>query len=556
MIYYSITRHVSFPEFAMDENRIESNTNNCNLTVEDNIKSDVDIYLNVKKPEDAFIYIYKNEPCPTEADASTVNNEVNQEAKVWVIVEKTASNTKKKASKKKATNSQLLTGTCNQNKNLKKTSKPNKVVKQKPTRKSSRIAAINLSKIANQKENELINYTKMELYKLNSERYLKQAFLSQLAYALNDPNSTSTMNIPHYAATKQQELNQLCLDNSRNMLQYSDYNNLRHLNQQATMTNSNFLQAPRNDQNLTLNNVTNIQYETKSSNFSDNKYCYTYGTAATDYNQKQNENPNFPVGSINYYTMKNNMYNNPYPLENNMYNNRYYPYNFPGASNTWNNVYSSDFPRMNATSQEVANNVALKYSTSEQMTNNVVNYATSTATANSANFANVTTELYNNPASYYQSIQAGYNSEKLNYTKLDTINYDTSSEYKRRLMMNENLMCPCDDCHCPCSLTMLSSNSTSNPQNITTTSWSDSFSYPVVPALENITVGAHKSNSSTVKRIETQHYPNSSNSIMSDITNVYSETNSDIFKEPISCTSVKTIDLVLNALNTVSKDNF
>lgn len=571
---YLITRLVLPSFFTVDEG-MESKPIKCNLMMQ--AGNNVDIYLDYKKSENGFLYVCKHSDAHYEkAEASAADDGMYKEDKVNVTVEKMLDNANKKVSTKKNKRSQLP---ASGKENLKKTSKNNKIVQPKATRRSNRVSAANLNKLYKQTD-EVKNYTKLELYKVDAGKYLKKAILSPFSHTrVNNTNNIFETNIPRYGVAKQQGLNQLGFDNIRSTLQYSDYSNLRcPTNQQVVATNSNpWLMASKSDQNFALNNIANTQHEMKQSDFIDDKYpAYVaaatdkypahvaaaidkypvYVAAATDYNRKQNEN-----SYSNFHTQMSSI--DPYKLfssGNDLCNHLHY--NIPGTNCTWNNVYTgvNGLPAMDATFQQATNNI-----TSNYMTSAVPN-----------NLLNVMAEPFNNPIHYYQPLQADRNLKKFYYSRLDTLNYANSSGCE--VIVKENVTSPFNNWQYTSSLTTPSNNNLNIQDNVTVTSLSDtSPSYPLytdstdehfnnyynkdaiksmndtsknqygerdnlnpymTSAVENILpiIGMHGSDSYKNDLMVTPNYQNSTaikNNIMSDITdiNVSSETSSVDTKE-------------------------
>ncbi|XP_070153599.1 uncharacterized protein [Polyergus mexicanus] len=281
-----------------------------------------------------------------------------------------------------------------------------KVLKQKrTTRKSSKTAQNTIS-------NEMLT---MLYKKLESEKYEKSMLPSFGSIRPNNINNT--LHIP-YGIAKQEELHYNYSSNNRNMLQYLDYNNLRHENlKQPILINSNpWSVVPKNEQNFILNNITNTQNQVGQTGFiNDNQYQNTY--IAADYNSKQNENPYF------HSSIKSTDSRQLFGTENKVFR---CSCNVC-TSNMWNNMQTGVevFPKKeNATVQQIANN-------------NILSYIPTTVTANDT--WNTAVGSFNYLPNY-QPLQADYNFKRLFYSGFNTMNNVNNSGYN--VMARRNIMSP------------------------------------------------------------------------------------------------------------------
>lgn len=280
-----------------------------------------------------------------------------------------------------------------------------KVLKQKRTTKKSN------KTIQNTISNEMLT---MLYKKLESEKYEKSMLPSFGSIRPNNPNNTLHIS---YGIGKQEESHyNYSTNNNRNMLQYLDYNNLRHENlKQPTLVNSNpWSIVSKNGQNFILNNIANTQNQVGQTGFINDKQYHNAYTA--DYNSKQNENPH-------YSSIKSTDSRQLFDIENKVF----CCSSNVCTSNMSNNMHTGVevFPKKeNATVQQIANNNILSYIPPTVIANDTWNTAVGSF----------------NYSPNYQSLQADYNFKRLFYSGFNTLNNVNNNGYN--VMAKRNIMSP------------------------------------------------------------------------------------------------------------------
>lgn len=280
-----------------------------------------------------------------------------------------------------------------------------KVLKQKRTTKKSN------KTVQNTISNEMLT---MLYKKLESEKYEKSMLPSFESIRPNNPNNT--LHIPYGIAKQEESHYNYSTNNNRNMLQYLDYNNLRHENlKQPALINSNpWSIVSKNGQNFILNNIANTQNQVGQTGFINDKQYHNAYTA--DYNSKQNENPY-------YSSIKSTDSRQLFDIENKVFR---CSCNVC-TSNMWNNMHTGVevFPKKeNATVQQIANNNILSYIPPTVIANDTWNTAVGSF----------------NYSPNYQSLQADYNFKRLFYSGFNTMNNVNNNGYN--VMAKRNIMSP------------------------------------------------------------------------------------------------------------------
>lgn len=321
--------------------KLETTVSNSTIQT---VSNNIDTNLDLKE--------LKNEPFPICEDKIMKHEEVSTSVKddITYKEEKSIVATKKIINKINrrisARKSKKIIQTSNDKKeNLGKINVDKVAKKKAPTKRSYKtLSKLGANKILKQQDETSENYTKLQLYKINTEGCLKCNLLP-----LTSVRSETTMYDTKFSCpniTRQQELNQYALENNTNMLQNSEYNNLKYTNQQEMSAATYWVPVSKTD-NFVLNNTNKMQTEMgQSSYINDNQHHAC--TVAADYNWKQNENPYF--NSVINST-------SPYKLLPENRNKTYYPCSIYSPNCIWNNEYMQNFPRSNATFQQTANNV-------------------------------------------------------------------------------------------------------------------------------------------------------------------------------------------------------
>lgn len=438
-------------EVATNKIIVKLGTIACNSTTQTN-GNNVDINLDCKELKNEPFYIYEDKIIKYEEISTSVKNDI-MHGKPDITAEKVTNKVNRRVSSRKGKKTNQVAD--DKKENLKKVN-AGKVVRQKaPTKKSCKSSSkLGANQILKQEHKEsLENYTKVDLYKINTEGCLK-CNLSPFTHVKSQAKMYDTkFSCPN--VTRQQDLNQYNLENT-NVLQHLDYNSLKCTNQQAMSATNSWMTVPKPNENFALNNpINNTQTETgQSSCINDKHHAYTL---ATDYSWRQNENPYFNsiINSMDSYKLL-------------AENKTYYPYNIYNPNCIWNNLYMQNFSRNNSTFQQTTSNVS-------------PNYAVLPINA-SNNFLNPTATPFN-PFYYYPPLLTDDNLKKLYYTSLSNNGCDLT-------VKKENVMPLLDNWHHSNS-SMIPSNSSLNIPP-TTSTWYNAPSSSFLDASTSTTSDADK----------------------------------------------------------------